>query len=152
MTVRLEGMEELQKNLRQWGINADKELGQIVRATTLAVQAEAVQSIQQERGIGQFVTRYGPKRQHLASAPGQSPNSDTGRLAGSVDVRFIPKIGGLLSGVVFTPLEYGAHLEFGTQEMAARPWLIPAVESQRGPWIKRLNRLTEKAAKGINRL
>lgn len=149
MTVRLDGMEELQQNLRQWGINADKELGQIVRATTLAVQAEATKSIQQGTKSGETYQKYGPRRSHTASAPGEAPASDTGRLAGSIDARFIPTLGGLLSGVVFTPLEYGAHLEFGTQSIQPRPWLFPALESQRRAWRQRLDELTEKAARGI---
>lgn len=149
MTVRLDGLEQVQKNLRQWGINADKELGQIVRATTLAVQAEAVKSLHQGTKSGETYQKYNPRRTHTASAPGEAPASDTGRLAGSVDVRFTPTLGGLLSGVVFTPLEYGAHLEFGTQDTAARPWLFPALESQRQAWRQRLDKLTEKAAQGI---
>lgn len=151
MTLRLDGLEQVQKNLRQWGINADKELGQIVRATTLAVQAEAVKSIQQGTKSGETYQKYNPRRSHTASAPGEAPASDTGRGAGSINVRFIPSLGGLFTGVVFTPLDYMADLEVGTQDIAARPWLFPALESQRRAWRQRLDKLVDKAAEGIHR-
>ena len=58
---------------------------------------------------------------HIASAPGQYPASDTGRLAGSIKA--------IISGttaIVGTNVAYGPMLEFGTSRMAARPWLLPS--------------------------
>jgi len=61
---------------------------------------------------------------HQASAPGQYPATDTGRLVSSV--RMLPDVG--TSYVVGTNVEYGRWLEFGTSRMAARPWLLPSFE------------------------
>lgn len=61
---------------------------------------------------------------HIASAPGQYPASDTGRLAGSIKA--------IISGttaIVGTNVAYGQMLEFGTSRMAARPWLLPSFKA-----------------------
>ena len=60
------------------------------------------------------------------SAPGEPPRSDSGRLRDSL---FVHTSRDGLSAEVGTGLAYGRHLEFGTQNMAARPWLHPALES-----------------------
>lgn len=66
------------------------------------------------------------KKWHTASAPGQPPATDTGDLMNHVvsqASRTFVEIGE--SG---TRKEHGKHLEYGTSRMAARPWLMPAVE------------------------
>lgn len=59
------------------------------------------------------------------SPPGEPPGVDTGALKNSV----IAEPGdGALTWVVHDGVEYGVHLEYGAGDMAARPWLLPAVE------------------------
>lgn len=61
---------------------------------------------------------------HIASAPGQYPATDRGRLAGSIKA--------IISGttaIVGTNVAYGPMLEFGTSRMAARPWLLPSFKA-----------------------
>lgn len=148
MQVRLEGVEELQRALKQFGVNMDKEVGQAVNATAQGVRTQAIKSIQRGPATGEVYEKYSPNRTHRASAPGEAPATDTGRLAGSVSVRK----SGTMTAYVFTSVEYGPHLEFGTQNMAARPWLFPALESQRAEWMKRLNGVVEKANRRIRRV
>ncbi len=62
------------------------------------------------------------------SAPGEPPRRQTGELRDSLRVEIAPD---RLSATVGTDLDYGAHLEFGTQDMAPRPWLAPAAENAR---------------------
>jgi hypothetical protein len=61
---------------------------------------------------------------HRASAPGQYPATDTGRLASSVMVNLPTPAS--MTGEVGTNVLYGKWLEFGTTRMAARPWLLPS--------------------------
>lgn len=63
---------------------------------------------------------------HRASAPGEAPATDTGRLIGSI-------FGGArkLNAWVEVRSHYGRWLEFGTRRIQARPFLIPAVERNR---------------------
>jgi hypothetical protein len=65
-----------------------------------------------------------PRVPHTASAPGQYPMSDTGRLMGNIET--IEATSSKIEAKVGTNIIYGAHLEFGTSRMAARPWLMPS--------------------------
>ena len=58
-------------------------------------------------------------------APGRPPRRRSGTLAESVTVE--RETGGL-GATVGSDLDYARHLEFGTRQMAARPWLLPAFQ------------------------
>lgn len=60
------------------------------------------------------------------SSPGEPPRRQSGHLRDSLRTEIAP---GRLSAAVGTDLDYGAHLEFGTQDTAPRPWLQPAVQN-----------------------
>lgn len=67
----------------------------------------------------------------------QNAPVDTGALKASVQ-----------AGADFVAVgqEYGPHVEFGTVHQAAQPFLTPAVEAQREPFVQRVARAIEKAA------
>lgn len=50
---------------------------------------------------------------------------------------------------VYTNAEYAAPLEFGTTTIEPRPFMFPAMEKERPAFIKRLDAVVEKAARGI---
>ena len=58
---------------------------------------------------------------HIASSPGNPPNSDTGHLAGSIDMRS----SGNLEYTISDGWEYGELQEYGTAHIAARPFMGP---------------------------
>lgn len=60
---------------------------------------------------------------HQASAPGEMPAVDTGYLKNSITA--IRE--GRLRWVVAVGAEYGIWLEYGTENMAARPFMLPAI-------------------------
>jgi HK97 gp10 family phage protein len=62
---------------------------------------------------------------HRASAPGEPPANDTGRLVASIRYE-LTSSGTVLR--VFAGTEYAAMLEFGTSKMSARPFLRRAIE------------------------
>lgn len=62
---------------------------------------------------------------HRASAPGEPPSSDSGRLMTAVTHRLVP--GEVISGEVIANVEYALWLEEGTRYMAPRPFLKPAL-------------------------
>lgn len=72
------------------------------------------------------LSRRGGKLYHRASAPGQPPSSDTGRLLGSV-YHSIGEDGEGLYGRIGYGVKYGLYLELGTRRMAPRPALRPAL-------------------------
>jgi HK97 gp10 family phage protein len=75
------------------------------------------------------------RKYHIASAPGRPPAVDTGRLRASI-THEVHKEGDQIVGLVGTNVEYAPHLEFGTNKMAARPFLRPALFNN-VPEIKR---------------
>lgn len=66
--------------------------------------------------------------EHQASAPGEPPATDTGRLVQSARLELDPET---LSGQVQWSTEYSAHLEYGTAKMAPRPYASVAVNNMR---------------------
>lgn len=79
--------------------------------------------------MGKAEIRYKPKRTVVVSKPGEAPNTDTGRSVQSIKFDF--KKQGLV-GRVGTNLRYLARLEFGTEHIAARPWLSTALKMVQG--------------------
>ena len=144
MKAQLTGTAELKRALAEFGINADKELAAIVRGTAQNVRTHAIKSVQRGPKTGEVYTKKNPRRTHRASAPGEAPATDTGRLANSLkaDIQGI-------RATVFTNLEYAPFLEFGTRTIEPRPFLFPALEKERPAWNRRLNNIVYQAAKGI---
>lgn len=98
-----------------------------LKKATLVVYSEAVRSIR-DTSQGEKETRYNPKRQVTVSKPGDAPNNDTGTALKSVgwdidEAELVSEVG--------TGLGYLKDLEFGTKNVAARPWLFPALERVR---------------------
>lgn len=144
MKMRLTGTDELRRSLAEFSINADKEIEAIVRGTAQNIRTHAIKSIQRGTKSGIAYEKYNPKRMHKASAAGEAPATDTGRLANSIQADIEGK-----QATVFTNVEYAPWLEFGTQAMEPRPFMYPALELERPKWESRLNRIVDAASKGI---
>jgi hypothetical protein len=76
-------------------------------------------------------------RVHQASAPGESPATDTGALANASNAE---QEHSALWNVTFTS-EYAKGLEFGTPRVAARPFLRPAVEAERRRFVAAMRKI-----------
>ena len=92
---------------------------QVIERAALMIDREAKILIDRGSKSGRVYGR------HQASAPGEAPATDTGRLIQSIQWQisnhgFTAEVG---STVFYAPL-----LEEGTDSMAARPWLRPAYE------------------------
>jgi len=74
---------------------------------------------------------------HRASAPGEPPAVDTGRLRSSITHQ-VKAEGKKVIGRIGTNVEYARSLEFGTNKMAARPFLRPIVINNRREIIRQL--------------
>lgn len=135
--IDIDGIDELQRNFaamaKEYGVKvaqATQEGGEMVRGT-------AVKSIQ-EKSSGKQVTRYregGQPYSHVQSQEGDAPNTDTGRLVQSINVQIKPD--GVFVG---STLKYAPALEFSLD----RPWLNPALESNRSAILKRLAAAVKK--------
>ena len=93
-------------------------------------RGEAVKAIQHGPATGKVYQKYNPRRTHQASADGEAPMSDTGRLASSiaVDVTSPASVRRVNDAKAETGsnLEYADWQENGTSNMAARPFMFPA--------------------------
>ena len=143
MTVKIEGLEDLNAVLAKLPAEFDREATALVNRTAQNIRNTAVKSIQKQSPGGVTYEKYNPRRSHVASAKGQPPNTDTGRLAGSI--RAVES--GTPTAYVDALADYARDLEFGTRTMAARPFMTPAVEAEREKFRKGVNDLTKKAAR-----
>ena len=143
VTIRLEGSEQLQRELRRLSGDLREEAGKAVLATAIEMRADIVKSIQRGPASGRTYKKSNPTRTHTASAPGQPPMSDTGRLANSITFDRL----GDLTASVGSALNYAPWLEYGTSRMAARPFFRPAVERMRPKYIGKLEELIGRAMK-----
>ena len=117
LTQRLQQTPE--KRVRQ----AMFESGSLVRGT-------AINSIARGAKTGVTYQKYNPNRTHTASAAGEPPATDTGRLVSSI-FQDTKRRGKTFVGIVGSSVDYAVHLEFGTTKMAARPFLQPALDKNR---------------------
>ena len=110
-------------------INALLEIGELVRQ-------EAMRSIREGtvRGLG-----------HVPSLPGQPPAGDTGRLEMSIEVE-LRRSDKTVNVIANAP--YAAALEFGTRQIAARPFLRPAMQKHRSRLVTALA-MTMSGRKGV---
>lgn len=84
----------------------------------------AVSGIQRGPSTGRLYQKSNPRRQHQASAPGEYPQSDTGRLASSVRLELPDPQDKTPVGQVYTNLRYGLYLEMKAPYAGGRPWLL----------------------------
>lgn len=132
MSVIIKGMADLQGVLNSFAFDLDKAVDDAVRVTAIKVQQSAITAIR-DPSIGTYVTRYADtkddqytikgSRLHIASKPGDAPNTDTGRLIGSI---LVDHNKGDKVAFVGTNLEYGFFLE----TVHDRPWLEPAKDKE----------------------
>jgi hypothetical protein len=99
-----------------------------LNAVGLAMLNSAKRKIQKGPASGITYQKYGPRRVHQASAPGEAPATDTG---GLVNSGFHELDESALEVSVGFAKFYAALLEYGTRIMEKRPFLLPTVEEWR---------------------
>jgi HK97 gp10 family phage protein len=120
MTVDLRGLENVAERIA--GAAGQRAIGRALGAGALLIENHSKRSILTGAKTGKTYRRGTVN--HRASAPGQPPASDTGRLVSS----FLSEPGSEpLSYDVRANAMYAGFLEFGTSRMAPRPFLRPAL-------------------------
>lgn len=103
----------------------------VINGTEL-VRTTMVEKIQSGNKSGRVYTRGGVT--HQASAPGEAPASNSGRLVQSIQTSYEFTI--VLKGTVNASTEYAAPLEYGTQKMAERPFARPSLQEKQNEIIQ----------------
>lgn len=112
--ARMRGKEKHLKRLRTLsGPAVTKLAGAIVFEGADTIRAEAFRMVSAGSVSG---------RNHVASAPGEAPNRDSGTLQAGFETQQT----GPVSAEFRAETSYSAALEFGTSKMAARPFVRPA--------------------------
>jgi len=125
MSVLITGQADLDMALKMFLVNTEKAIDDAVRITAVKVQKSAIKSIR-EPSMGTYVTRYtasGKPYDHVAAKEGETPNTDTGRLIGSIALDHHK---GKQVAYVGTNVDYGFFLE----TVMNRPWLQPAKDRE----------------------
>lgn len=117
ISIRLRGTPELEAALsRLGGHRRDAVQAQALEEAARYVET-AVKDLMAEEKSGRW---YGD---HHASAPGEAPAVDLGNLISSIQVIEVTSS----RATVGTSVDYAEHLEFGTSQMAPRPFFRPVV-------------------------
>lgn len=162
MKLDMSGADDLVKSLKRLGSDGEDAMIDVITDVVTSTQEFAVDGINSGpatgavydsifRTINGRVVPVGPRSgnnlsaTHQASAPGEYPMSDTGRLASNI-ITLLPN-GSSIEGQVGTNIEYGTFLEFGTSRMEARPWLMPSFEKAKNDVSKKLNQAIMQSLK-----
>lgn len=133
-------------------------LGDVMYRTAVGVEAHAKNAILTGEKTGRvyqsggtFTAKVGgapqstahpgkAPREHQASAPGESPANETGKLADSIRTQRVDS----LTSMVTVGAEYGADLEFGTTKIEPRPFIGPAIAAAEPGLRAALDRLVNR--------
>ena len=147
-SVKVEGLDEILRELSALGVEAVEIAGNVVEMMGQKSRTAAIKRVQKPPKTGRVYKR-GKGRNlsptHQASAPGQSPATDTGTLASSIQF-----VRSGINGFLFSRLKYAPWLEYGTQNMEPRPFMHPSVNENREWFAKKLKSELLKAAKEFN--
>ncbi len=142
MSFKIEGTKALIKALGKAGVNMDEAIDDAVKLTAVKVLRDTTMAIK-EPSRGSWVTRYtaaGKPYDHIAAKEGESPNTDTGRLIGSIALEHQKGQGVAYVG---TNLEYGFYLE----TVLNRPFLEPSRREAMKSFDKKVKRAVDKQIK-----
>lgn len=144
--IALTGGTELKAQFRRLKGASPQIMTEFVENMTIVTHGKAVRGIQRGPASGFAYEKSNPDRTHIASAPGEYPMSDTGRLASSIKME-LPALSATPEGVVGTNVMYGKWLEFKLPYQGGRPWLGRAFTEATKGGTRRLKRIFDKYAK-----
>lgn len=126
--IKMTGTRQLLNNIKRMSADAEKIERDSVYLTANAIKNHAVKSIQEvSKGrYGDYEKQGGGIGQRWFSAKGSPPNTDTGHLQRSINIEPLQPQKTMYVGV---NADYGVWLEFGTRNMAPRPFMQPAIDA-----------------------
>ena len=125
VSVFVLGSKKAQEQMKKKAEAFGKKIQLVIKAGALKIHTDAVKSVQRGPKTGNV---YG---NHQASAAGEAPATDTGFLASNIII--ITDTDGW-GARIMSRAAYSWYLEFGTKQIAPRPFMHPAFEKNRA-WI-----------------
>lgn len=120
--IRLEGYDKYQQMLADVMIAADATVEAVSNFAAQSTAQRAKNLIKSSVPAGNVHFRENPDRYVRASAPGQPPAIDLGYLISTISFRKYSSG----SAYAYAGAYYAADLEFGTDRIAPRPFMLPA--------------------------
>lgn len=145
---QLNNAELLQRKLAAIPTKLQGPLKRQTEISAINIMTNAIRNVQAGPASGRIYQKYKPRRVHQASAPGESPASDTGKLASNITYALHDD---KLGADIGTNLKHGLWMETGTKgkgdkpRIRARPWLFPAAEDERVAHVARMTKALNKA-------
>jgi hypothetical protein len=134
ISIKIVGLRAHDDALRKIESAAKTNVDRAVLLGGEDLRSEIVRRIQRGSRSGRVYKRG--SRTHQASAPGEYPKSDSGRLASHVFMRRVePAVAEVGTAVV-----HGRPLEEGTSKMAPRPWLNRTFDDLKPRIVARIRR------------
>lgn len=170
--MAISGGQRLRQQLRAITTLVQREVREAVKLSALEVDRVMKRRIQKGPKTGRLYRRSSIKRRstkglralglrrapgspklvvgytyHRASAPGESPATDTGRLVSSIAIRYdAANIRATVGVHDEVGVRYARFLEFGTRRMRPRPFVRPTFQETKADIDKNI---TEAVARGI---
>tara|TARA_R110002050_G_scaffold235889_1_gene371752 strand:- start:93 stop:542 length:450 start_codon:yes stop_codon:yes gene_type:complete len=132
VNITVKNLQKVMNQLKKLDKRLEPDFQEIVKGGAQLIRGEAIKSIQQGAKSGIVYEKYNPRRTHRASAPGESPASDTGNLVSKIIVKQQSKD----KVNVESNANYSAFLEYGTSKMQPRPFMLPAFEKSKKPIVE----------------
>ncbi len=142
INIQIDGLDLIKGQSDKIKIAIEREINIALRSSAERIKDSAVSSILEGNKTGRIYKRGSVF--HRASSAGQSPANDTGRLAGSIFTMSRPLESMVIAGRGL--VRYARHLEFGTENMAERPFMMPAFIKNKD-WI--LSRISKAVKMGM---
>lgn len=108
------------------------EILRALRRGGLAIENRAAQGIIDPPKTGRiYKSKHRKGAKHQASAPGQFPAADSGRLHQSLTTATVQNDESAVVVQTAANAPYASHLEYGTSKMEPRPFMTPAFNENR---------------------
>lgn len=135
--ITVSNLDAVQRALDQYGAKAEKEIATVLDAVGTSI-INGVKKQMRASKSGRSYKRGKGGRDHVASAPGEAPAVDTGRLINS---SIYKRQVNPLQIVVGSNVKYSEYLEFGTRKIKPRPsWTLEVYAH-----MEKLDKLVEAA-------
>lgn len=102
-------------------------LADLLRDTAIAGESAVADTVLQLVNDTSSIAKQNMTASSFSADPGYYPHSKSGRLENSIFAE-VEMVGAGVEGAVGTQEIHGYYLEFGTESMPARPWLVPSFE------------------------
>jgi len=136
--VSIEGANIVSQALKNFDKESIARIQAVIDSSAQNIRNHAIRSIANSPATGRTYKRGGVA--HTASSAGNPPKTDTGRLVGTINASV-----GNLEAEIGAYADYSSHLEFGTRNMKARPFMVPAMEQELKTFFKRMDMAMEQA-------